>query len=470
MMSQLRDTERKHRVAVIGGGLVGSLNAIFFARNGYSVAVYESRSDMRQEEQIAGRSINLALSERGRKALRTVGLEDEVVNKFGIPMHGRMLHSHSGQTTIVPYGKPNEFLLSVDRRKLNELLLSKAEQEDDIVLEFKHKLLKVDLTDCQMVFSSPDGEIHDMADLVVGCDGAYSTVRKSFMRSIRFNFSQTYILHGYKELLMPAGDDGNYAMEKNYLHIWPRQTFMMIALPNLDSTFTCTMFMPYDIFGTIKTQDDVLAFFEREFPDAISLFGRDRLLETYMVNPVGPLISIKCSPYHVEGRAVIMGDAAHAMVPFYGQGMNAGFEDCTILHELIHKHGGNLDAALAEYTETRNKDTAAICDLAMYNYVEMRSLVASRWFRIKKKIDNFLNWLMPQTFTPLYTMVTFTSIPYEMAYRRWQWQDKMIYRGLWCAAVTALVVPIAVIAYNWTEDHPWKARALKYFVTKSLHR
>jgi kynurenine 3-monooxygenase len=344
-----------------------------------------------------------------------------------------------------------------------------AEQEENVELKFKHKLVNVDLGSGQMEMMSPDGNCQETTDLVMGCDGAFSSVRKAFVRNTRFNYSQEYIPHGYKELVMPAKDNGKYAMETNYLHIWPRHTFMMIALPNLDGSFTCTLFMPFDLFDTIKTKDDIIAFFQREFPDSIPLFGQERLLETYRANPVGSLISVKCSPYHVGGKALLMGDAAHAMVPFYGQGMNAGFEDCFVLHELLEKHHGNMEAALAEYTETRNKDAETICDLAMYNYVEMRSHVTSKWFLMKKKIDNFLHWVMPSTFIPLYSMVTFSNIPYHIARERWHWQDKMIYRGLFCVGMIAVVTSVGLVFHNWVEENPWKAWILRCLVSKSIN-
>uniref|UniRef100_A0A8C3GBK4 Kynurenine 3-monooxygenase n=1 Tax=Cyclopterus lumpus TaxID=8103 RepID=A0A8C3GBK4_CYCLU len=413
----------KKTVAVVGGGLVGALNACFFAKRGFKVEVFETREDIRQAEVVKGRSINLALSHRGRQALNKVGIEDKIVSK-GIPMNSRMIHSLSGTQSQIPYGKKGQFILSVDRANLNKELLTEAETYPNTNLNFDHKLQDWSAETGQMTFARSDGSTEQIkADLIVGCDGAFSALRKQFLRRSLFNYSQTYIPHGYMELTIPP-INGEFAMKPNHLHIWPRNTFMMIALPNLDKTFTCTLFMPFEDFEKITTGDEVIDFFQKYFPDAIPLIGVDALKNDYFRLPGQAMVSIKCSPYHIGDKCVLMGDAAHAVVPFYGQGMNAGFEDCIVFGEIMDQLNEDFSAVLPEYSRVRVPDVHAIADLAMYNYIEMRAHVNSKWFLFRKHVDNLLHFLMPKTIVPLYTMVTFTRTRYHEAMDRWHWQDK----------------------------------------------
>uniref|UniRef100_A0A8C8JKC9 Kynurenine 3-monooxygenase n=1 Tax=Oncorhynchus tshawytscha TaxID=74940 RepID=A0A8C8JKC9_ONCTS len=419
-----KSTSKNKVVAVVGGGLVGALNACYFAKRGFQVEVFESREDIREAKIVKGRSINLALSHRGRQALKQVGMEDTIVSK-GIPMHSRMIHSLNGTQSPIPYGKKGQYILSVDRANLNKELLSAAETYSTTKLNFAHKLLNWSTETGAMTFLRADGAKEEIqADLIVGCDGAFSAIRKQFLRQSRFNFSQTYIPHGYLELTMPP-INGEFAMKPNYLHIWPRNTFMMIALPNLDKTFTCTLFMPFDEFENVTTGDQVIEFFQKYFPDTIPLIGADALKRDYFRLPAQAMVSVKCSPYHLSDKCVLMGDAAHAVVPFYGQGMNAGFEDCLVFNEIMDQLNEDFSAVLPEYTRVRVPDDHAIADLAMYNYVEMRSHVNSKWFLFRKYVDNTLHMIMPRTVIPLYTMVTFTRIRYHEAVKRWHWQDKV---------------------------------------------
>ncbi|XP_056291949.1 kynurenine 3-monooxygenase [Pseudoliparis swirei] len=395
----------KKTVAVVGGGLVGALNACFFAKRGFNVEVYETREDIRRAEVVTGRSINLALSHRGRQALKEVGLEEQIVSK-GIPMSSRMIHSLSGTQSQIPYGRRGQFILSVDRANLNKELLTEAETFPNTKLNFDHKLQDWSPETGEMTFVRSDGSARRVrADLVVGCDGAFSALRKRFMRRSRFDFSQTYIPHGYMELTIPPAAGGEFAMKPNHLHIWPRNTFMMIALPNLDKTFTCTLFMPFEDFEKITTGDEVIDFFQQFFPDAIPLIGVDALQRDFFRLPGQPMVSIKCSPYHIGDKCVLMGDAAHAVVPFYGQGMNAGFEDCLVFGEIMDQMDEDFSAVLPEYSRVRVPDDHAIADLAMYNYIEMRAHVNSNWFLFRKRVDDLLHFLLPKTVVPLYTMV-----------------------------------------------------------------
>ncbi|KAK0137559.1 Kynurenine 3-monooxygenase [Merluccius polli] len=431
-MESAGTSSRDQVVAVVGGGLVGALNACFFARRGFQVKVFESREDIRNAEIVRGRSINLALSHRGRQALSRVGMEEKIVSK-GIPMHARMIHSLSGKQSPIPYGKKGQYILSVDRANLNKALLTEAESYPNAKINFDHKLEDWSTDTGLMTFLRPDGSKESLkADLIVGCDGAFSTLRKQFLRLSRFNYSQTYIPHGYLELTMPPLA-GEFAMKPNFLHIWPRNTFMMIALPNLDKTFTCTLFMPFDVFEKITSGDQVIDFFQTYFPDAIPLIGVDALKRDYFRLPAQAMVSVKCSPYHINDKCVLMGDAAHAVVPFYGQGMNAGFEDCIVFDEIMDQYNEDFSAVLPEYTRVRVPDDHTIADLAMYNYVEMRAHVNSKWFRFRKNLDNILHFLLPKT------IVTFTRIRYHEALQRWHWQNKVINRGLLvCAAGTVL--------------------------------
>ncbi|XP_072533138.1 kynurenine 3-monooxygenase [Salminus brasiliensis] len=428
--AKMKKSSGKKKVAVVGGGLVGALSASFFAKRGFDVAVFESRDDIRCAKVVKGRSINLALSHRGRQALKHIGIEEKIVS-MGIPMHARMIHSLNGKCSPIPYGRKGQYILSVGRTNLNKELLTAVEAYPNTELNFSHKLLDWSPETGTMTFHGLDGaEKEIQADLVVGCDGAFSATRKQFLRRSRFDYSQTYIPHGYIELSMPPRN-GEFAMEPNFLHIWPRNTFMMIALPNLDKTFTCTLFMRFEEFEKIITGDELIAFFQKNFPDSIQLIGVDALKRDFFKLPAQAMVWVKCSPYHVSDRCVLMGDAAHAMVPFYGQGMNAGFEDCLVFNEIMDQFNEDFAAVLPEYSRVRVPDDHAMCELAMYNYIEMRSHVNSRYFLFRKYLDGALHFIMPKTIIPLYTMITFTRTRYHEAVIQWQWQNKVITRGLW---------------------------------------
>ncbi|XP_077999084.1 kynurenine 3-monooxygenase-like [Glandiceps talaboti] len=444
-----KELERK-TVAVVGGGLVGALQASFLAKRGFKVDLFEAREDIRTAEVVKGRSINLALSVRGRTALNHVGVEEKVASE-GIRMDARRIHNPDGSLYSVPYGKAGQYLLSIDRRKLNETLLDVAEQ-NDVTLHFHHKVTRCDFDTNEMTFDGPDGkEVKVKPDLICGCDGAFSSIRKQLMRTVCLNYSQTYIPHGYMELTIPP-KDGEFAMDINFLHIWPRDEFMMIALPNADKTFTCTLFMPFDVYEQMKSEDDVMEFFRTYYHDSIPLIGEEDIKQTVVGSTPFPLISIKCSPYHKGSSAVIMGDAAHAMVPFYGQGMNCGFEDCIVFEELMEKHNNDLSKVLPEYSRIRNPDAEAMCDLAMYNYIEMRSKVNSRWFLFRKKVDNLLHWLMPKTFIPLYTMVTFSRIRYHVVINKWHFQEKLV-NGALMMMLSASVMGLVYMASRKASLH-----------------
>ncbi|XP_038946973.1 kynurenine 3-monooxygenase isoform X3 [Rattus norvegicus] len=340
-------------------------------------------------------------------------------------MKARMIHSLSGKKSAIPYGNKSQYILSISREKLNKDLLTAVESYPNAKVHFGHKLSKCCPEEGILTMLGPNKVPRDITcDLIVGCDGAYSTVRAHLMKKPRFDYSQQYIPHGYMELTIPP-KNGEYAMEPNCLHIWPRNAFMMIALPNMDKSFTCTLFMSFEEFEKLPTHSDVLDFFQKNFPDAIPLMGEQALMRDFFLLPAQPMISVKCSPFHLKSRCVLMGDAAHAIVPFFGQGMNAGFEDCLVFDELMDKFNNDLSVCLPEFSRFRIPDDHAISDLSMYNYIEMRAHVNSRWFLFQRLLDKFLHALMPSTFIPLYTMVAFTRIRYHEAVLRWHWQKKI---------------------------------------------
>ncbi|KAJ1665725.1 kynurenine 3-monooxygenase, mitochondrial precursor [Coemansia sp. RSA 1646] len=422
-------------VAVIGGGLVGSLSACYFAKRGWNVKLYEKRPDIRLPENanlVEHRSINLAISERGFSALRRLDADlEKRVKAVVIPMHGRMIHTLDGRQMSQAYDVFGKHINSVGRSALIRLLLDEAECFLNVSMHFGHEFVGADFDSGAVTIKDlRDGEqatVH--ADLIVGADGAYSRVRQRMMTKVMMNYSQTYIEHGYCEFTI-APRHGTFAMDPNHLHIWPRGSFMLIALPNPDKSFTCTLFMPWSQFDVVKTGDGIAAFFASHFPDVLPLIGEAAVRSEYMANPKGSLMYLKCAPYTYKGRAVILGDAAHAMVPFYGQGMNCGFEDVEALDRIMldvlnrnSTRDGQRDQTvlltdsqmadvLEEYSASRTEDASAIVDLALENYVEMRAKVVDYTYLLRKHLEGFLHRIFPRNIIPLYTMVSFTSIPY----------------------------------------------------------
>jgi kynurenine 3-monooxygenase len=398
-------------ITVVGAGLVGSLVSIYLAKRGYKVDVYERRGDMRKANMIAGRSINLALSDRGWRGLEGVGIADEI-KKIAIPMYGRAIHMKDGSSTYQAYGKDNQAIYSVSRGGINMRLMDLAEQQPNVTLHFEERCDKLDRNSNELSFfnTSTNKTTDVKSDIVLGSDGAFSAVRTQMQfQSDRFDYQQFYIDAGYKELVIPAGANGEFLIEKNCLHIWPRGSFMMIALPNMDGSFTCTLFFQMEgkvSFDAIKTKDEVMAFFKEEFPDAVPLMPT--LLEDWMANPTSSLVTVKCKPWVWDEKIALIGDAAHAIVPFYGQGMNCGFEDCVVLNELMDKHGDLNGACLKEYETMRKPDGDAIADLAIANFVEMRDKTADKTFLLQKKIEAHFSSKHPEKWIPLYSMVTYS--------------------------------------------------------------
>jgi len=415
---------KEKNIAIVGAGLVGSLLAIYLAKRGYSISLFERRPDMRKSKAEAGRSINLALSTRGIRALNEVGLADEI-KKVAIPMHGRMMHDLQGKLTSQPYGKEGQFINSISRSGLNMVLMNEAEKHGAKIF-FDHRCINIDLEKTTLTTSTHQhpASTHSF-DLIVGADGAFSAVRWGMQISDRFNFSQAYIDHGYKELHIPP--EAGKSLERNALHIWPRESYMMIALPNPDGSFTCTLFFPFEgnpSFKTLSNNEAVLKFFTEIFPDAMK--HMPSLVDDFNSNPTSSLVTVKCFPW-VKNKTLLIGDAAHGIVPFFGQGMNAGFEDCRVLNLLLDQHQDEWDKVLPEFQQLRKPDTDAIAQLALDNFVEMRDLVADAEFLLRKKIEAKLHQLFPDRWIPLYSMVTFhDNIRYSEAYRAGQKQKKIM--------------------------------------------
>lgn len=419
----------KKDITLIGAGLVGSLLSIYLAKKGYRVNIYERRNDMRKNSNYAGRSINLALSDRGWKALDEIGIADDI-RKIAIPMYGRFLHAVDGSTAFQPYGKEGQAIYSVSRAGINCTLMDLAESHENVKINFEKRCTGVDLKNNIAMFSDAQGYEHQIkSDIIIGSDGAFSAARLTQQTAIdRFDYHQFYIDCGYKELNIPAGPNGTFLLEKNALHIWPRGKYMMIALPNKDGSFTCTLFFPFEgekSFAALQTKEAVKSFFEAEFKDALPLMPT--LLEDFFANPTSSLVTVKCFPWTVEDKLALIGDAAHAIVPFFGQGMNCGFEDCSVLNGLIDKHRNDWSKILKEYQLLRKPDSDAIADLALGNFIEMRDLVADPMFLLRKKIEAKFHEKYPEKWIPAYSMVTFSpEIRYSEALRKGQFQDKIM--------------------------------------------
>lgn len=412
-------------INILGAGLVGSLLSIYLKKRGYKVNVYEKRPDIRKETIKGGRSINLALSDRGIKALDGIGLKSRIEGNV-IPMKGRMIHDPHGNINFLPYGKEGQAINSVSRSRLNEILMDEAEKEG-VQIHFNHSCIGVDIDKSTAHFKTPENNtLSIISDLLIGADGAFSTLRSSMLKTDRFNYSQSYLEHGYKELNIPPQKDGNFAMEANALHIWPRKEYMLIALPNLDKSFTCTLFFPFegkDSFGSLKEQGMVKDFFNKAFPDALKLMPT--LVEDFFSNPTSSLVTIKADPWY-RNNCFLIGDAAHAIVPFYGQGMNAGFEDCFVLNNILNELNDDWEKAIPVFFNSRKPNAEAIADLAVKNFYEMRDLVADPKFILRKKVESRLAELYPKQWLPLYTMVTFSDMPYAQAFKEGVLQEKFM--------------------------------------------
>jgi kynurenine 3-monooxygenase len=433
------------RIVIVGGGLTGALAAMHLHDAGHDVSVHERRGDLRRSTEHQGRSINLALSTRGLDALDRVGLS-RALREQGIPMRGRMLHGRDRSMTFQPYSAdPANVLLSVSRDGLNTTLLDAVDQRQ-IPTHFDHRLVDIEMRSSNAVFETSEVRLRERFDVMIGADGAYSAVRNRLQRIDRFSYEQDYLEHGYKELTIPARADGSHAMEPHALHIWPRGGHMMIALPNKDGSFTCTLFWPYGGpigFERVDTEREVTETFLEQFPDAVDLMPE--LADEYLRNSTSSLVTIRCGPWFYDDRIVLLGDAAHAVVPFYGQGANAALEDVTIFMDLLATNDGAWGPTMARFYAQRKPDTDALADLALDNFVEMRDRVASPLFRLRTRAEQRMHRWAPRWITPLYEMVTFSRTPYVEAVARAKRQSAVIDRLMLAVAAVILLVVVTII-------------------------
>lgn len=435
----------KKNIVIVGAGLVGSLLSIFLAKRGYRVSIFERRPDMRDHTISAGRSINLALSDRGINALEKVGIMDSI-REIAIPMHGRNIHNADGSSAFQPYGKEGQFINSVSRGELNARLMDLAEAHD-VEIFFNRKCTNIDWERNLIQFTEEKRPVQDevSADLIFGADGAYSAARLTHqLQHDRFQYQQYYIDYGYKELAILPDPNGGFQLEKNALHIWPRGNDMLIALPNTDGSFTCTLFFPFEgnpSFETLNTPAAVRAFFDEHFTDASKLMPN--LEEQFFHNPTSSLVTVKCFPWIRNDRFALIGDAAHAIVPFFGQGMNCGFEDCLVLDHLMEVYQDDWEKILSHFQESRKPDADAIADLALTNFIEMRDKVADPVFLLQKKIEARFSKKHPDKWIPAYSMVTFSpEIRYSEALKRGNKQE----------AIMKEIMDIPAIATLWDSE------------------
>lgn len=413
---------------IVGAGLVGSLWAVYLSKAGYKVTIFERRSDIRKAEITAGKSINLALSTRGWKALDTVGVGDEI-RKIAIPMAGRIMHSLTDELTYQSYGKEDQAIYSISRGGVNAKMMDIAEKEGGATIHYNEKCTGADLENGIIYLENylTKEKSEHQSDVIFACDGAFSAIRYNAMQKLdRFQYSQNYIEDGYREILLPANEDGSYQLDKNALHIWPRGRFMLIALPNEDGSFTCTLFMPYkgeNSFETLTSKEAVNNFFKTTFHDFYKMMPN--IADAWEDHPLSSLSIIRCFPWK-HGKTVLMGDSAHATVPFYGQGMNSGFEDCTVMWELMQKHKEDWDLVFEEFQTLRKPDGDGVQDLSLHNYYVMRDYVGDPSFLLQKKIEAHFSEKYPDKWMPLYSQVTFSHIRYSEAWETGQKQDAIM--------------------------------------------
>jgi kynurenine 3-monooxygenase len=430
----MKTTDKKTKILITGAGLCGSLLGLRMAQKGYHVDILEKRPDMRKAVVDGGRSINLALSDRGLAGLKLVGLQEKV-RDLCIPMNGRLIHDVEGKTFASNYsGREGEYINSISREELNKLLLDEADKYENVHIDFNNAVTAVDLKNASVTYHDAvtDTEKEWKADVLLGTDGAGSVVRKEMVKQRDFLFSQSmnWLPHGYKELSIPPTENGKWRIEKNFLHIWPRGGFMLIALPNLDGSFTLTLFMQYDgdgpAFNNIKTDNEIKEFFNTYFKDVVEHIPD--LIEQYHTNPAPPLGTVRCSPWTSYGKSSLIGDSAHAIVPFYGQGMNASFEDVVVFNEMLDQNETWAEA-FTSFSTKRKPDADAIANLALDNFVEMRDSVANPNFQLKRQIEMRLEGAFAKTeYQSKYSLVTFPEegVSYEEAMLKGRAQDKAI--------------------------------------------
>jgi len=438
------------KIAVVGGGLVGSLLTVFLAKKGFDVDVFEKRADIRNAKIQAGRSINLVVADRGWKALENAGIRD-TIREITIPVYGRMTHDTSGNQTFHQYSVDRRAIYSVSRAELNKRLIEIADEFENVNFHFEHKCDGITEDGSTVSFTAKGGaKVQFGADVVFGADGANSEVRSSIKSHLNasdaesdYSFSEDLIEHGYKELIIPPDENGNWVLDESALHIWPRKQYMLMALANLDGGFTCTLFLPFKgeySFEALQSESDLIDFFGEMFGDAVPIMPT--LKEDFFANPTSSLAIVKCHPWVYKHKVALIGDAAHAIVPFYGEGMNCGFEDCDQLNSLLQGGEEDWKSVLSDYYSARKPNGDAIADLSMRNFVEMRDLVSDPDFIYRKKIEAKLQTAFPDKWVPLYSQVKFTDIPYSEAWAEGLRQDDVMKK----------IIAIEGIEDKWEED------------------
>ena len=416
----------KKEITIVGAGLVGSLCSLYMTNRGYNVNVFERRNDLRSEIITAGKSINLALSKRGWTSLEQAGIANQVM-KIAIPVYKRIMHDNKGKLTEQPYGNKDEAIYSVSRAQMNVLMMDLAEK-NGAKLHFNEKCIDVDFEQSIVTFENTESKKNQnvKSDFLIGADGAFSVVRKKMVNKYKHDYDYNEIDHDYKELLIPAGKNNSYLLDKNALHIWPRGDFMLMALANLDGSFTCTLFAPkkgLNSFEDLNKKEEVEAYFANIFPDFFELVPN--LYEQWLLNPTSSLGIVRTFPWHIKDTTLIIGDAAHATVPFYGQGMNCGFEDCRILNNFLDKYD-NISTCFENFSNERKPNGDGVQELSMHNFIVMRDKTADPKFLLQKKIEKKFSNLHPNKWTPLYSMVSFTNISYSEAWEIGMRQEKIM--------------------------------------------
>ncbi|GFY38223.1 kynurenine 3-monooxygenase [Trichonephila inaurata madagascariensis] len=413
---------------------------------GIRVKVYEFRDDIRKTKVYKGRSINLTISGRGISALRLAGIDDDTLKKFTIPVRGRILHTQDGTRMPFPTDRKGRCCYSVTRKVLLETLIAVAEKNPNIQFFYKHKFLRCCFKTGKYQVQGPDGNvIDDSADLLIGCDGAHSAVREQMMNTSRFNYNQSYFKLGYIELCIPPTESGQFAMEPDYLHFWTEKKLLMTGMPNTDCTYTLTLIMPFEIFEQTNTPAKLLQLFRENFPDAIPLIGKEKLIADFFNASPNAMVTIKCNSYHVGDKVLIIGDAAHTMLPFNGQGMNSGFEDCEILSELLSTYNYNLREVLPAFSKCRQKDMEVLCDLSISAYHAMK-LHTSQKFLLRNRLDEFLNRIFPKSWLLLNSEINFSKLQYAQCLARKQAQDKILSAFLWSVSIIGIFFTTAMVA------------------------
>ncbi|HZF12854.1 MAG TPA: NAD(P)/FAD-dependent oxidoreductase [Thermoanaerobaculia bacterium] len=420
------------RIIIVGSGLVGSLLSIFLARRDYSVQVFDKKPDLRTSPLPSGRSINLTICHRGFQALDRVGAGDRV-RAISTPAYGRRVHGENGEVVFQPYGNRGEALHAITRNELNRVLLDVAAKQHGVEFRFRHKCLGIDLSAPALTFENLDtGQLAtERPAVVLGADGAFSTVRQQMLRSERFDCSQEYIQQGYKELTIPSGVVRASGLERHALHIWPRGRYMLIGFANFDGSTTLALHLPYEgsepSFASIRSESDLLGLFARSFPDALPLLPQ--LVGNYFGRPVSSMLTVRCFPW-VRGKVALIGDAAHAIVPSYGQGANAGFEDCAVLDAALDRHAGDWEKALADYQRERKPNADLIAGLSLQHFSEIRDRLNDPRFLIRKAVERRLDEIYPGRFTSLYSLISFTGMSYVEALARTAKQEAIVDRIL----------------------------------------